>query len=87
VIEAGFPNLVAEDWVGFVVKSGAPADYITILNMAVNRALGKSSVRAALGSLGYEPSGGTPEKLGSLISAQFGYWSDVIHETGIKLPQ
>jgi len=55
--------------------------------MAVNRALGKSSVRAALGSLGYEPSGGTPEKLGSLISAQFGYWSDVIHETGIKLPQ
>lgn len=26
VVEAGFPNLVAEDFVGFVVKTGTPVD-------------------------------------------------------------
>src|SRR5262249_12275007 len=38
VVEAGFPALVAEDWVGFTVKAGAPAEAIGRLNAAVNKA-------------------------------------------------
>jgi len=60
VVEAGFPNLAAEDWVGFVVKAGASAENIARLNVAVNRALARREVQAALGQLGYEHAGGTP---------------------------
>jgi tripartite-type tricarboxylate transporter receptor subunit TctC len=87
VIEAGFPNLAAEDWVGLVVKAGAPADSIARLNAAVNRALLKQKVRDALGRLGYEPAGGTPEALGNLITSQVSYWSKVVKDAGIKMPQ
>src|SRR5262245_7314286 len=37
VVEQGFPNLIAEDWVGFTVKSGTPNDIIIKLNEAMNR--------------------------------------------------
>jgi tripartite-type tricarboxylate transporter receptor subunit TctC len=87
VIEAGFPNLAAEDWVGFVMKAGAPADAVARLNEAVNKALAKQKVRGALGNLGYEPAGGTPEALGNLIASQVAYWTKVIKDSGIKIPQ
>jgi tripartite-type tricarboxylate transporter receptor subunit TctC len=87
VIEAGFPNLVAEDWVGFVVKTGTPGEAIARLNAAVNAALAKPKVRAALASLGYEPAGGSAAALGDLIVAQATYWAKVVSDAGIKMPQ
>jgi tripartite-type tricarboxylate transporter receptor subunit TctC len=87
VIEAGFPNLAAEDWVGFVVKAGTPIESIAKLNMAVNKALTKQKVRDALGNLGYEPAGGTPQALANLIAVQTAYWSKVIKDAGITMPQ
>ena len=87
VVETGFPNLAAEDWVGFVVKAGTPADNIGKLNLAVNKALAKQKIQDALGQLGYEPAGGTSEALGSLIGSQVAYWTKVIKDSGIKMPQ
>ena len=86
VVEEGFPNLVAEDWVGFVVKAGAPKKIVGLLNAAVNRALSKHKVREAFASLGYEPAGGTPEELQNLIASQVTYWARVVEESGIKMP-
>jgi tripartite-type tricarboxylate transporter receptor subunit TctC len=54
--------------------------------MAVNRALTKQKVRDALANLGYEPAGGTPQALASLIESQVDYWTTVVREAGIKLP-
>jgi tripartite-type tricarboxylate transporter receptor subunit TctC len=86
VVETGFPNLAAEDWVGFVVKAGTSADNIARLNVAVNKALAKQNVQDALGHVGYEPAGGTPEALGSLIGSQVAYWSKLVKDSGIKMP-
>jgi tripartite-type tricarboxylate transporter receptor subunit TctC len=87
VVEAVFPNLAAEDWVGFVVKAGTPIENIAKLNMAVNKALMKQKIRDALGNLGYEPAGGTPQALANLIAVQTAYWSKVIKDAGITMPQ
>jgi tripartite-type tricarboxylate transporter receptor subunit TctC len=87
VSETGFPNLAAEDWVGFVVKAGTSADNIGKLNLAVNKALAKQKIQDALGQLGYEPAGGTSEVLGSLIGSQVAYWTKVVKDSGIKMPQ
>jgi tripartite-type tricarboxylate transporter receptor subunit TctC len=87
VVEAGFSDLLAEDWVGFVVRAGTPAENIKTLNRTVNNLLKKDKVHSALESLGYETRGGSSEELGNLIAAQVAYWSKVLRDSGIKLPQ
>jgi tripartite-type tricarboxylate transporter receptor subunit TctC len=86
VVEAGFPNLVAEDWVGFVVKAGALDDPIRRLNAAVNQAVARPKVREAFAKLGYDAAGGSPGDLKQLISSQVTYWTNVVKEAGIKMP-
>jgi len=87
--ELGFPDLVTpgEDWVGFLVKSGTPNDVVARLNQAVNRALAKQRVRAALASLGAEPVGGSAAEFGDQIKSQLVYYENFVKEAGIKLPQ
>jgi tripartite-type tricarboxylate transporter receptor subunit TctC len=85
IVEAGFPSLVVEDWVGFAVKRGAPKETVARLNGAINKALQKPSVRDALAKLGAEPAGGSSEEFGQLVKSQVGHWSNVVTEAGIKV--
>ena len=87
IVEQGFPRLVVEDWVGFVVKSGTPPEITERLNKAFNQAMAKPSVQTALAKLGAEPVGGTASDFGKLINSQTGYWARVVRDAGIKLPQ
>ena len=87
IVEAGFPKLVAADWQGFAVKSGTPNEIVTELNAAINRALAKPTIIAALAKLGAEPAGGTPAEFGQLMTSQTAYWGNVIKTAGIKVPQ
>ena len=87
VVEQGFPNLVLEDYVGYSVKSGTPKDIVARLNEAINKALRKPKVRDAFATLGATPAGGTPAEFGKLIQTQIAYWSSIVTESGIKMPQ
>lgn len=84
IVEQGFPDLAVEDWVGFGVKAGTPADAIRRLNGAVNRLLTRPDVQADFAKFGHAPAGGTPEEFGALIRSQLAHWSAVIHDAGIK---
>ena len=86
VVEEGYPNLVMEDWIGLVVKSGSPNEAVERLNTAVNRVLAKQAIQSTFASLGYEPAGGTAGDLGDLIKSQVAYWGSVVKESGIKMP-
>ena len=87
VVEQGFPNLVLEDYVGYAVKSGTPKDIVARFNEAMNRALRRPKVRDAFATLGATPAGGTPAEFGKLIQTQIAYWSSIVTESGIKMPQ
>jgi tripartite-type tricarboxylate transporter receptor subunit TctC len=87
ITEQGFSELAAEDWYGFLVKSGTPNDIVMRLNQAVNTALTKQGVRDALTKLGAEPVGGTPDEFRSLIKAELVFWGNVVKRAGIKMPQ
>lgn len=87
IAEAGYPSLVVEDWTGFAVKHGSPRDAVVRLNSAINKALGKPSVREALAKIGAEPAGGTPEQFGQLIGDQVEHWHKVVVDAGIKVQQ
>jgi tripartite-type tricarboxylate transporter receptor subunit TctC len=87
IVEAGFPSLVVEDWVGFAVRRGAPKETIAQLNGAINRALQKTSVREAFAKLGAEPAGGSPEEFGELVKSQVQHWKKVVADAGIRVQQ
>jgi tripartite-type tricarboxylate transporter receptor subunit TctC len=85
ISEAGFPQLVAEDWAGILVKSGTPPAAIARLNAAVNKALAAEKVRASLAKIGTDVGGGTPEEFGALVHAETLRWAKVIKDAGIKI--
>jgi tripartite-type tricarboxylate transporter receptor subunit TctC len=87
IVEAGFPNLVVEDWVGFAVKTGTPKEIVATLNQAINKALAKPEVRAAFVKVGAEPAGGSPEDYGALLKSQVAHWGKIVKDAGIKLQQ
>jgi tripartite-type tricarboxylate transporter receptor subunit TctC len=87
IAEQGFPELVAEDWVGFAARAGTPAAPVARLNEAVNRALAKSNVREALARIGHEPTGGTSADLGNLINRELVRVGDIIRRAHITAPQ
>lgn len=87
VVEQGFPQLVIEDWFGFVVRSGTPDAIIDTLNQAINKALAKASVREAFAKIAAEPAGGTPGELGAHIKSQMAHWGKVVKDAGIKITE
>lgn len=84
IVEAGFPSLVVEDWVGFAVRRGTAKDTVAQLNEAINRALQKPAVREAFAKLGAEPVGGSPGAFGELVKSQVQHWKKVVADAGIK---
>jgi tripartite-type tricarboxylate transporter receptor subunit TctC len=85
IVEAGYPQLVAEDWAGILVKAGTPPAVIARLNEAVNKALKTEKVRDSLAKLGVDVGGGTPEQFGALLHAETARWTKVINEAGIAI--
>jgi tripartite-type tricarboxylate transporter receptor subunit TctC len=87
VLEQGFPDLVVEDWVGFVVRAGAPDGVVAQLNESIGRALAKPKVRDAFAKLGAEVQGGSSADFGKFIVDQSALWTNVVKVSGIKLPE
>jgi tripartite-type tricarboxylate transporter receptor subunit TctC len=85
--EAGFPDLIIQDWFGLLVKRGTSDEIIGHLNAAINKALAKPRVREAIGKMAAEPAGGTPTEFGRLVRSQLSHWSKVVKDSGIKMNQ
>ena len=85
--EAGFPDLIIQDWFGVLAKTGTPNDVVIRLNGAVNNALAKPGVRAAIEKMAAEPAGGTPAEFGQFLGSQLAHWGKVVKESGIKMHQ
>jgi tripartite-type tricarboxylate transporter receptor subunit TctC len=83
--EAGFPNLIIQDWFGILVKSGTPATIVTRLNGAMNKALAKPRVREAIAKMAAEPVGGTPADFDKFLKSELAHWARVVKESGIKM--
>ena len=85
IVEAGFPQLAAEDWAGVLVRSGTPAPVVVRLNTAIGKALKTDKVREAFAKIGSDPAGGTPEAFRDLMHSEIVRWSKVIKDAGIKI--
>jgi tripartite-type tricarboxylate transporter receptor subunit TctC len=87
VTEAGFPDLVTADWIGFAARRGTPAEITSQLNIAINKVLAEPKVRDSLEKIGAVPVGGTAAEFGHEIRADISRWEKIIKDADIKLPQ
>jgi tripartite-type tricarboxylate transporter receptor subunit TctC len=87
VTEAGFPDLVTADWIGFAARRGTPAEITSQLNTAINKVLAEPKVRDSLEKIGAVPVGGTAAEFGHEIRADISRWEKIIKDADIKLPQ
>ncbi len=85
--EAGFPDLLIQDWFGILVKTGTSQEIIARLNQAINGALAKPRVRDAIAKMAAEPAGGTPDEFGKFLRAQIAHWGKVVKGANIKMHQ
>lgn len=83
--EAGFPNLIIQDWFGMLVKTGTPNDIVVRLNEAMNKALAKPRVRDAIEKMAAVPAGGSPAEFGTFLSSEIAHWGKVVKDSGIKM--
>jgi tripartite-type tricarboxylate transporter receptor subunit TctC len=87
VAEAGFPDLVTADWIGFAAKRGTPSAITSQLNNAINKVLTEPKIRAALDKMGAVAVGGTAAEFGDGIRKDVIHWAKVTKDANIKLPQ
>jgi len=83
--EQGFPDLIVQDYIGFLVKRGTPDEIVMRLNGAVNRALAKPNVREAFAKMAAEPAGGSSAEFAGFLTSQLAYWGKVIADAGMKM--
>ena len=84
-VEAGVPGYEATSWNGMLAPAGTPAEIIRRLNAEFNRIIGMPDVRKRMLDNGFEPVGGTPEKLGELIRAEIAKWAPVVKAAGVQV--
>jgi tripartite-type tricarboxylate transporter receptor subunit TctC len=80
-------NLSAVDAIslnGIVAPAGTPAEYISRLNNAVQRALTTEPVQKRLAEMGFRASGGTPAEFDAYIQREVVKWAALIKSAGIR---
>jgi tripartite-type tricarboxylate transporter receptor subunit TctC len=84
--ELGMPELEAAVYFGVATTAGTPRETIIELNAAVNAALKAEAVRERLTSLGFIPTGGTPEAYAKRLADETVRWRKVIKDAKIPAP-
>ena len=85
VVELGFPDLVAENFVGISAPAGIPESVAAKIADAVNMTLTRSEVREKLDAQGFVLGRKTPSQFTEFIRTQWQRWAPVVRESGATL--
>lgn len=82
--EAGYPELEATNWAGFVAPAATPAAVITRLNSEIVRALRIPDVQEKFKTQGMSAVPSTPEQFAALLQSESARYAKVVREAGIR---
>lgn len=85
--EQGLPDIVMEDWVGLLARTGTPAPVVVAINAAVARVLALPAVQEQVRRLGVEPAVTTPDAFTRFVAADVALWGGVVRDRGIRIPR
>jgi tripartite-type tricarboxylate transporter receptor subunit TctC len=83
LIESGFPNFQATQWVGLLAPAHTPQGIIDQLNAVFNRVLQDPEVVARLETQVMRPVGGTSGEFGKMISTELKQWTEVARQANV----
>jgi tripartite-type tricarboxylate transporter receptor subunit TctC len=83
--ELGLKNFDATTWHGLVAPARTPPDVIARLNQALTATLADAEIKHALGDLGVDIIGGTPNDFAAYIRSEIPKWTAIIKASGAKL--
>ncbi|HUC51429.1 MAG TPA: tripartite tricarboxylate transporter substrate binding protein [Xanthobacteraceae bacterium] len=82
--EQGFANFAVDTWLTLFAPAGLPPEIRDKLNASVNAALAKPELKAALGKMGVEPRGTSPQEAAAFVKAEYDKWRKIIIDAKIK---
>jgi len=85
-LEAGLPNMVAQNFIGLFAPAKTPKEIIDQLAQATRAAMTDAQFRQAFVSSGFDPyPDSTPEKTQQFVEAEINRWTPIIKSLGLKL--
>jgi len=82
--EAGYPEVVAEDYFAFFVPARTPPEVIENLSRAIREALQNPEIRERMSQLGLDARSSTPAEMNEIVRAQFNAWAPVVKASGFS---
>jgi tripartite-type tricarboxylate transporter receptor subunit TctC len=82
--EAGAPGQESEVIAGVLLPGGTPQEIVGRLARETAKIIALPDVRARLGTLGFEPIGGTPEEFAARIRSEIVKWATVVRAANIQ---
>ena len=83
--EVGLPSLTVESWGGLLVPARVPADVLTHLEMALQKALREPSFRDAAERQGWSQVTGSRKDFSELLASETIKWSPIVRSPGFQL--
>lgn len=84
MIEQGYPDFIAETWIGFLAPGGTPRPIIDRYNREIVRILHQPEIKVKLDQMQMELVAGSPEQFSQWIRTEITRWGKVIKETGAR---
>jgi tripartite-type tricarboxylate transporter receptor subunit TctC len=81
--ELGY-DLVAKPWYALFAPAGTPKAELDRLSRAANAAVADPALRKRLVDMGLEPTGYGPDRLATILKADYDRWGEVIRASGFK---
>lgn len=85
VVELGYPDLVAENYVGLSGPAGLDDSVVARLNAAVGKALARADVREKLTQQGFVVATKSSAEFSAFVQAQARSWEPLVKATGATL--
>lgn len=86
MVEAGYPDIVGDLWVGVLVPKGTSKNIVAFLHRELSAVLAQNDTQDRLSAVGFDTVGSTPEAFGTQLAAELESWRAVIQAAKIKAP-
>jgi len=85
-VEAGLPNMVAQNFIGLFAPAKTPKEIIDQLAQVTRTAMADPQFKQAFVSAGFDPyPDSTPETTQQFVEAEIARWTPIIKSIGLKL--
>ena len=82
--EAGYPDILGENWFGVLVPAGTSKEIIALLHRQTVEMMRSPDIMERIAALGFGTVGSTPEEFGRQIAFEIEQWGKVVRAANIK---